>query len=75
MITINEKGFENLRVGILKLAAQDYEKALRRNNVGDAEEIEAFFLGSWGQLLSGNNGESIIRECKRRVKERAKKCE
>lgn len=61
-----------LRAGILKQAAKDYKTALRKRDLKKISELERFFLGDWGQLLSDYNGEYIIETCKKIVKEEKK---
>ena len=58
---------ETLRVIILQQAVKDYELALRKHKDGEIIALERWFTGWWGQTLSGNQGELIIAECKKRV--------
>lgn len=68
-----------LAAAILRVAAIDYEKALRRqmeeqesleiNKV--VRRLERFFLSDWGQLLSDYRGELIIEKCRKNVYEGA----
>lgn len=62
-----EIDYETLRVVILQQAVKDYELALRKNKGADALALERWFMGGWGQTLSGNQGDLIIAECKKRV--------
>lgn len=62
-----ETAYEYLRFGILKQAVVDYKKALKRRDSGKSptaiysvKALEIFFLSSWGQFLSNNNGKYII---------------
>lgn len=52
---------------ILRDAVKEYKKALRRHNDYEARKLEAFFLSTWGQLLSSNNGQYIIEHCQKLV--------
>lgn len=63
------EGYERLRVEIMKTAVQDYKAAMRKSaREGRKCEkeiaLERFFLGAWGQFLSGDNGELIIEKCR-----------
>lgn len=64
---MSDEGFENLRMAILRQAATDYIKALKKDNKREAHKIERFFKSDWGEYLSGGHGEFIIDECKRRA--------
>jgi len=60
-------GFVELAGAILKLAADDYIKALEENDeksMKKRKSLERFFLSDWGQMLSLHQGEAIIRNCK-----------
>lgn len=59
--------YEGLRVAILQQAAKDYTAALKEGDEREAASIERFFLGDWGQLLSGDKGELIIAKCRQRA--------
>lgn len=61
-------GHENVRVGIIKQAIYDYKTALAQDNEGKAKHLEKWFLGEWGQLLSGCNGEYIIEKVRKEMK-------
>lgn len=58
-------GFVELAGAILKLAADDYIKALAEGDEKKSKKLERFFLSDWGQMLSLHQGEAIIRNCKR----------
>lgn len=61
-------GYENLRQGILKLAVKDYKSALKSDNRGKKISLERFFRSEWGQFLSNDMGEEIIKMCRRKVR-------
>lgn len=67
---MNDAGFENLSVAILQQAIKDYICALRHCNGIEIYRIEQFFKSDYGELLSENNGEYIISECKKRAGQR-----
>lgn len=50
---------------ILKQAADDYIEALEKGSKRRCQNLERFFLSDYGQTLSKNLGEAIIRNCKR----------
>ena len=54
------KRYAELAGAILKQAADDYIEALET-----CARLEEFFLSKWGQFLSMNHGEAIIRNCHR----------
>lgn len=60
--------FDILRVAILKRAVIDYKSAIRRKDLYAMAQLERFFRSDWGQLLSFNQGEYIISNCKRIAK-------
>ena len=65
-------GASALAVEILKLAVRDYEAALKAQANGHPRPytisgLEEFFLSEYGQFLSNNHGEDIIRKCRDRV--------
>ena len=62
------EAYESLRLAILRQAATDYSRALRRRKSADCEAMVSWFRSDWGQMLSGDQGELIIAECKRRNK-------
>ena len=66
-------GVVALAGAILYLAKEDYIKALAKGNEKDIKKHERFFLSDWGQMLSLNQGEAIIRHCKRIAQEKCDK--
>lgn len=62
--------FDRLRLAIVQQAVIDYKSALKCRNFAQIAELERFFLGSWGQWLSGGNGKYIIEKCKQIVNKR-----
>lgn len=70
------EAYERLRTEIVKAAVYDYKKALRKSDrlgvvCGEQINLEKWFLSSWGQMLSGDNGEFIIEKCRKTYKPRA----
>ena len=63
-----DDAYELLRVAILRQAAMDYSRALRRRKSADCDSLVSWFRSDWGQMLSGDKGDLIIAECKRRNK-------
>lgn len=61
-------GTDKLCVAILQQTAKDYITAMRQNDRGKADYFEQWFRSDWGQLLSGDMGELIIAECRKRAK-------
>ena len=59
--------YEELRAAILRQAVIDYKEALQEQNYKQIASLERFFLGWWGQLLSGGHGEYIIERCKKEI--------
>ena len=62
------EAYERLRTEIIKAAVYDLKKAIRKSNrlgavCDEQKKMESWFLSSWGQLLSGDNGEYIIEKC------------
>lgn len=82
---LNDKGVNELRIGIIHQMAKQHQKMLRKRATlrkkdswldDEIKDVERFFLSPWGQLLSGNCGEYIIekdREVVREEMERRKK--
>lgn len=62
------EGYQALRVAILRQAIKDYKRALKQKNAGQIKRLERFFLSEWGELLSNNNGDVIIKNCKEKIK-------
>lgn len=74
---ICDVGAENLCVAVIGRAANDYVILLRRKRPNEAElaaikELERFFLSSWGQWLSHDNGETVMRRCRESAKRKRK---
>lgn len=65
---MSDEGLNQLRVAILRQAVNDYVKALIQDDGIRAYKIEWFFRSEWGELLSINNGDYIVTECKRRAR-------
>ena len=64
------EAYERLRTEIVRSAADDYKKALKKSDwLGEVceeqEKLERWFLSPWGQALSGDNGEYIIEKCRK----------
>ena len=59
----------NLIIAIIEQATKDYKNALRGKKSQRIKECERFFLSEWGQLLTHENGEHIIKRCRREVAE------
>lgn len=51
-------------IAVLRQAVRDYKVALMKNEFHKIAELEAFFLSDYGQAMSYNNGEKIIKICK-----------
>lgn len=71
---IDNDGIHNLQVGILRQAMRDYKCALKGKTqfhadkrVWSAEELEDWFLGQYGQMLSDGHGRLLIEQCRRQV--------
>ena len=62
---IDENEVEIWRRVILADAVKEYKRALMRNDDYKARELEKFFLGDWGQLLSYYHGQYIIEHCRK----------
>lgn len=65
-------GILALGEALLAQAVTDYIEAIRINDQFHIINLEAFFLSRWGQELSFNQGEIIIRNCWRIAKEDGK---
>lgn len=61
--------YERLRVAILHQAVKDYQTALKTKNAAQCSALVRWFRSDWGQMLSGDTGELIIAECKKRAAE------
>ena len=51
-------------LAVLKQAVRDYITALKKTDFAKINELETFFLSDYGQAMSRNNGEEIIKRCK-----------
>ena len=60
-------GHEKVRTGILKQAIYDYQNALVKNDDGQIQTLENWFLSEWGEALSGNNGAYIIENARKEM--------
>lgn len=60
-IKLCDDGVDNLRVAIIEMAIADY---CRPRYSQFRESLEKFFLSDWGQLLSGNLGDYIVKNIK-----------
>lgn len=54
-----------LRAAILRRAVADYISAIRKRDYYQIAKLERFFLGAWGELLSGDHGQYIIDHCRK----------
>ena len=62
--TICDDGVDKLKATIIAQAIKDYKKALKKCKGKSLVSIcKNFFLLSWGQSLSDNNGYYIIKHC------------
>lgn len=66
---MTNSGFFNLRAAIVAQAVKDYRAALMAGNGGAIRHLQNFFLSDWGQSLSGDNGDNIIRKVRAEVAE------
>lgn len=62
----------NLIIAVLKQAMRDYMVALLKKDFAKIAKLEKFFLSEYGQAMSYNNGERIIRWCKDKVNKKRK---
>jgi hypothetical protein len=60
-------GYANLRVGIINQAIYDYKQALAHADDGKIRHFEKWFLGEWGEALSGGNGAYIIEKVRKEM--------
>lgn len=58
-------GYIELAGTIVKQVANDYIQALKSKNENRSKKLEKWFLSSYGQLLSMQQGEYIIENCKK----------
>ena len=66
----NDEGLELLRVEIVASVVRDLKTAMaesdRRGHTTNRQiSLENWLLSTWGQMLSGGNGEDIIDRCRR----------
>lgn len=69
---ICDKGVENLVIGIINQAAQDYKDALLENSIGKYKcsprkmlnDCEKFFKSSYFELFTDINGEYLMKKIK-----------
>jgi hypothetical protein len=54
-----------LIVAIIKRAMSDYKAVLKTGHPHQRKELERFFLGEWGQMLTNDRGEFLIEHCKK----------
>lgn len=75
---LNDEGVNALRIGIIHQMAKQHQKLLRKKAKSrekdkllddQIKDVERFFLSPWGQLLSGNCGEYIIKKDREVVRE------
>ena len=67
-----------LITAIIKRAMSDYKAALKAEHPHQRKELERFFLGEWGEMLTGGRGALIMEHCRkttiREEREREKEC-
>lgn len=71
-----EELYVGLYAAIVKQAMADYKAALKddgKKALKTRRECEKFFLSGYGQMLSADNGERIINQCKAEVEAEKKK--
>ena len=61
---VHENGVNRLKCAIIVQAIKDYKKTLKSKGETSAISFERFFKSAWGQMLSDNNGDYIIKHCK-----------
>ena len=70
------EGYKYVRAAIIEQAVYDYRKALVNCHLTTVFLLEKWFLSDWGQALSENNGDKIIKrvraECGKRHKRNLK---
>ena len=67
------EAYERLSAAIVKSVVNDYQKALRKSDrlgfvCDEQKKAEEWLLSTWGQLLSGDNGEYILERCQNTYK-------
>lgn len=71
-----DDNYIELYAAIVKQAMTDYKAALKddgKRAMKKRKECEKFFLSAYGQMLSANNGERIIKMCREEVEAEQKK--
>ena len=73
MMEYRDDGLELLRIEIVGSAVRDLKTAMAESDRKGRKTsrqiaLERWFLSTWGQLLSGGNGEEIIDRCRRTYK-------
>ena len=66
---MEQNNYEYLTIAIVQQAAKDYRTALKKKNKKQVARLEKWFVGDWGQLLSHDMGEIIIKKCRAQVGE------
>lgn len=54
-----------LIAAIIKRAMIDYKAVLKAGHPYQKKELECFFRGEWGQMLTNYHGDFIIEHCKK----------
>jgi hypothetical protein len=67
------EAYERLRTEIVRSAVNDLKKAIKKSKrlgyvCDEQKNMEAWFASPWGQTLCGNNGEYIVKQCRRAYK-------
>lgn len=70
---VDEAGIDFLRYAIIESAIKDYRRALEKRNRGSIISLERFFLGEWGEKISGGNGQYIIENIRKQVMNNGRK--
>ena len=70
------KGYEDLAIAIVTVAAEDYRAAYRRYKRGDEsakkiiQEIETFFRSEYGDLLCSGKADKILQRLQKEQEEK-----
>lgn len=64
---LDDKYMVELAAAVVRRAMQDYETALLKGDADAIKSLERFFLSEWGQLISCDNGEFLINQCRQKV--------
>lgn len=67
---LTNDAYTNVRTAIVQQAIADYRRALRHNDTRQIFYLERWFLGDWGEWLSGQHGAYIIE----RVRKEERRC-